>query len=360
MRENRQHPILSFFFCLIILSLLGACMTGWESLGYSKEDESAWESAGFGVNDYELADKWRTHGFDPEESRKWTNAGFSPDDAVLWHNEGFTPKEATLWEKEGGFSAGLVSAAYSWKKAGFSPSQAKKFMAMNISPSDAADENNKNERDEELETCPIPKENIQSWETAGFDRDQACAWKKSGFSRDEAMKWKSNDIDLREALFWKSYKFKASEATKWRESGVSVERAAKLKRLGVPPALAKVFSSGSARIIKRAIGVIRSRCHSIPEENWIPVGGSPYSLKGKCFALQRSSIYQLLGRNRGLMSEGSDGYGPALFYIDSGNRTLDPSLFPAIVKVVGVFKYETTLGSENIIPRVSLVVISAP
>ena len=51
------------------------------------------------------------------------------------------------------------------------------------------------------------------------------------------------------------------------------------------------------------------------------------------------------------------GYGGnELFYADTTPQILDSSSFPAIVKVVGVYKYETAMGSINIVPKVKRVI----
>lgn len=353
-RENLCAWMLSMSFFL----LASCAAIGWSNNGFSNSDEAQWEAAGFSPDEPEIAAGWREQNISPRASMMWREASFLPAEAKSWEGNFFTIQEAENWIRIGGFSKSSGNDAASWRNAGFTPEKAAPYALKGIPLADAiASRQQKADalsRDREWSACGFSRDERLKWKRNGYDSRDACSWKKKDFSLGSAKEWKSVNFDVEEASLWRTAGFTPSAASDWKSIGFMPADAARSRRVGLTPLLASVMRMAGTRsssvplIIRRA----KNYCGQMPDNDY-PFMTSPYSLEGHCYVMEAASIYQLIGKSRGIMSAG---YGEGeLFYIDTSGEILDPNAFPAIVKVTGVYKYETVAGSVNIIPLVKKI-----
>ena len=173
-----------------------------------------WESKGF---DIEEAAEWKLKGFLCQWAEKLRGAGISPDEAVEWIN---------IFPKDENFER-IVESVVAWKKAGFTPAEAKELKEYFEDASEA-----------------------RIWLDAGFSPEQAVKLKKQGLKPLEAKKlvsegWEEYDFSEEEVNEWKSRGFIPSDAYMWKLYGVTPEQADKLRDLGVKyTELPKWFKKG--------------------------------------------------------------------------------------------------------------------
>lgn len=143
----------------------------WMRAGYSPERAALWKGSGLRPSE---ALEWENLGFSPERAGMWHRAGYTPGDAIVWDRMDFLPEEAEAWmqvlretlprENPASFPAwaqllrsqnispeearawmnvfygGEVTVALErtlkWKRAGFSPREAK-FLSPELSPEEA-------------------------------------------------------------------------------------------------------------------------------------------------------------------------------------------------------------------------------
>lgn len=354
-----DRGILRIWMLSMSFLLITSCASiDWRNDGFSDSDEAQWEAAGFSPDEPGIAASWRDQAISPGASMMWRKASFTPPEAKSWESNFFTIQEAEAWIKVAGFDKFSGNDAASWRKAGFTPETATPYRLKGISLADAVASREQNadalKRDREWKSCGFSRDEKLRWEYAGYSSPSACPWKKEKFSLDSARKWKAVNIDAGDAFMWRLSGFSPSAASEWKAAGFAPSDAALEKRNGLTPLLASLTeaagrSLSSARLIAKSS---KRECGQVPGTAY-PYMESPYSLVGHCFIMENAFVYQLLGRSRGIMSAGYGG--GEFFYINAGREIADSNLFPAIVKVIGVYKYETVMGSVNIIPSVKKI-----
>ena len=337
-------------FCILLLSTsLSAC---------SSTDEEYWERGGF--TDPGVSQEWMDEGFSPSNAMEWKKAAFSPEEAKTWYEHTFTVEDAKRWMKNKGFGKSSGEAAARWRDAGFTPEEAHPYISKGLRIEDAVNDRQEKVaargRDEEWKSCGFSSEEKAKWRKEKFDFWSACSWRKEGFSLGEAAQWHLQGFKSKEATDWRRAGFSPSSASPWKTFGFPPLIAHSWKIHGIPPRLAVSLSSVgiSPSSARRVVSSSRRSCGGRVPSDSFPFGMSPYSLEGHCYIMEASTVFQLFGRSRGLMTVGYGGN--ELFYADTTPQILDSSSFPAIVKVVGVYKYETAMGSINIVPKVKRVI----
>lgn len=161
-------------------------------------------------------------------------------------------------------------------------------------------------------------------------------WANEGFTPSEGKQWEIGGFLPKEAGKWKRAHFKREEAEKWGIQGITTPEAAR-----------KIM----AKNLKEE-NQIRSACPA-GVRNFNTLYTNPYTVKGKCYSLA-GKFLQLLSRSEALYFVWPFSKNPIL--IDFSPQPVPDGLwFNGIVKGQGVYKYQSTMGAEEIVPRLKVI-----
>ena len=161
-------------------------------------------------------------------------------------------------------------------------------------------------------------------------------WANEGFTPSEGKQWEIGGFLPKEAGKWKRAHFKLEEAEKWVIQGITTPEAAR-----------KIM----AKNLKEE-NQIRSACPA-GVRNFNTLYTNPYTVKGKCYSLA-GKFLQLLSRSEALYFVWPFSKNPIL--IDFSPQPVPDGLwFNGIVRGQGVYKYQSTMGAEEIVPRLKVI-----
>lgn len=245
--------------------------------------------------------KWRKAGFSPEEAKVWLDFEFSLEDAKKWREAGKNRVYVSLQSR--------VEDAKKWKDAGFVPEEAGWWITGNVSTEKAIAF--KNMPSSEAERKQL-KEEIQGWINAGIPFIRFPEWAKRQFTPKSAGIW---------------YGF------------------------GYTPEEADDELAEQKRVVKTGFDMNNVYTSNALKEI------SPYSVKGKYFYIDHVEGIQLLDQFSGIYSIGTFNHHPCFVLLKfKGQDAPTPgSKTKAKAKGAGVFKYTSALGSYQTIPVLEVI-----
>ncbi len=143
--------------------------------GLSEGDLHAWDE----IPGKEVR-AWVEAGFSPGQARNWKEAGFVPEEAKAWREAGFSAREAKAW-KEAGLN---LSEAGAWKTAGFALHEALAWRILELTPEQATS----------WKENAFDPTTAGSWIAQGLsDPVEARRWRDAGFSPTDALRFLRKD-----------------------------------------------------------------------------------------------------------------------------------------------------------------------
>ncbi len=156
-----------------------------------------------------LERKWeKVWGIDIGKAGRWKEVISDPEIAYEWYLEGFTPAEAKKWIAKGFLS---VRGAVDWIDLGFTPAEAKKWNEVGVVDAFEA---------AEWEELGLGPKDVIEWKRAGVPTEEAGKWMMVEFDAWEAARWIRRGLTVDDAIAYKSKKARGVER---KEMGVSVE-----------------------------------------------------------------------------------------------------------------------------------------
>ena len=201
-------------------------LTEWLSEGYSfeysvskceegvgvLEDEERWRA--LGIHDNEKAIYMALGVFDLNLAAEWSRMPNGVQLAIKWAEHGVLPQEATAWAAIG---LGRGDEDLHWMKSGASPTAAKEWSALRLTPED-----------------------FVLWSGLYLRAEDVFACKQLGLSTPiEARHRMPEQTTPVEALIWRQCGIALDEICRWRDADFSPEEAGKYKEAGYTPESAK-------------------------------------------------------------------------------------------------------------------------
>lgn len=162
------------------------------------------------------------------------------------------------------------------------------------------------------------------------------AWANTGLSRSEQNQWENAGFLPNEAKKWKRAHFSIQQAEEWIGQGVTTPESAR-----------KVMANNREKNAR-----INSLCPAgVRKFNIIYT--NPYTVQEKCYSFS-GRFFQLLGRSKALFF--SWPFSKNTVLIDFSPQPVPNGIwFNGIVKGQGVYKYQSAMGVEELVPKLKVI-----
>lgn len=326
----------------------------WKAFGFDSNEAVTWKKVDF---DVVKAYWWKKSRFEPEEAKKWSKSnipvGYEQDDLddtglryqdikewIDTNVESFdqlknSEKARKLVRSDHSLEEAIKSLfATQWKNAGLSAEETARWVESDFGGAIRA-------------------------------LVEVVKWRRANFSPEEAKKWNYADINIEKALEWKRNKFTAEEAENWKTAGfISPGTATKWRTKGLNPEAAQNEEKREAKRQQEAkereqnkrAQKIKSVCPNGVEEFPELIRSNPFDVKGRCFEFRGGKVLQILDRTSALFTFDLGHDMDRTWYLNFGNNSVpNVPFFRGYVKGEGVFEYTNVLGAKQVIPRLKVI-----